>query len=261
MNPLKPHRGSHLPLLIKMVQITSGPILEVGSGAFSTPFLHWACFPDKRKIVTIENNPEYFSFANYYHNHGGYHTVICTEDLDSVDISGPWAIAFIDHDPPERRGVEIRRLKDCADYVVVHDTDSDRMKRYGFNADDIDVFRYAWHCKEVRPHTSVFSNKFKLHELRLDHKPPPGLGEFDVISDDYMRWALGTVRPYRRLSICRALSKIYEHTTNEEDRLLLRYASTIARHYIRKVEEYDPQWAFQLCPKYSDIKIAMKEDA
>ena len=243
---------------MRVLTRTPGPILEMGSGAFSTPFLHWSCFPSHRKIVTVENNPEYFPFARYYHNHGGYHTVICTEDLDSVDLSGPWGIAFVDHDPPERRGVDIVRLKDAAEYVVVHDTDSDRMKRYGFNADDISVFRYSWRYTDARPYTTVFSNKHDLRRFSLASSPVPALEEFDVISDEYMRWAESTVRSYRRLSICRALSKLYGKAESEEDKLLLRYASTIARHYIRKLEEFDPRWAFELCPRYSDIEKVMK---
>jgi hypothetical protein len=168
MNPLKPHRGSHLPVLMRVVGMTTGPIIEFGYGLFSTPYLHWACFANRRSIVTVENNPEYFRSVGYYHNHGGYHTVICTDDLDSVDVSGPWSVAFIDHDPPERRAVEMRRVKDCADYVVVHDTDAGRMAKYGFVADDLAVlYKYQWKCTESRPYTSVFSNKHDLSRFSI----------------------------------------------------------------------------------------------
>jgi hypothetical protein len=166
MNDLRPSRGSHLAVLIKLVNETTGPILEMGSGVCSTYFLHWACFPTNRKLVTCENKPEYYDFARRF----GYnfHTVHCTEDLDSLDLSGPWSIAFIDHEPPERRGVEVERLKDCADYIVVHDTDAKRMAAYGFNADLLNgLFKYKWRYKRGTPYTSVFSNRCDLSGLHI----------------------------------------------------------------------------------------------
>ena len=36
--------GTHLPVLMDIVSKTDGPILEIGTGVFSTPYLHWACF-------------------------------------------------------------------------------------------------------------------------------------------------------------------------------------------------------------------------
>jgi hypothetical protein len=166
MNPLRPHRGSHLPVLIKLVNETTGPIIEFGSGVCSTYFLHWACFATRRKLVTCENNKEYFDFAARFAD-PRYHTVLCVDDFDYVDGTGPWSIAFIDHEPPQRRGVEMRRMQDCADYVIVHDTDSGRMAAYGFDADSENKFKYSWRLAECRPYTSVFSNKIDLTGFSL----------------------------------------------------------------------------------------------
>jgi preprotein translocase subunit YajC len=58
--------GSHLPILIKLVEMTDGPILELGSGLFSTLFLHWACFLKKRKLVSYDNDEEFYkSISNF----------------------------------------------------------------------------------------------------------------------------------------------------------------------------------------------------
>ena len=51
--------SSHLPVLIKIMSITTGDVLEIGTGIYSTPFLHWACFGKKRNILSIENNDKY----------------------------------------------------------------------------------------------------------------------------------------------------------------------------------------------------------
>ena len=42
--------SSHLPVLIKLMAMTSGDVLEVGTGIYSTPFLHWACFSQGRNL-------------------------------------------------------------------------------------------------------------------------------------------------------------------------------------------------------------------
>ena len=52
----KPSDGSHLPVLIKMVLMTDGPILELGTGFFSTPVLHWLCAEKKRKLVSYDSS-------------------------------------------------------------------------------------------------------------------------------------------------------------------------------------------------------------
>ena len=82
---LHPNRGSHLPVLLKAVQLTNGPILELGSGVCSTTFLHWMCRPYKRRLVTYENNPDHYGFANKHK--ADFHEIHCIDDWDTVDLS------------------------------------------------------------------------------------------------------------------------------------------------------------------------------
>ena len=51
---------THIPMLIKTVNDTRGPVLEIGSGFFSTPLLHWICKYHNQEIITLEHNPEYY---------------------------------------------------------------------------------------------------------------------------------------------------------------------------------------------------------
>lgn len=88
---------------------------------------------------------------------------------------------------------------------------------------------------------------------------PPAPEELDVITDDYMRWAAEPVGDNRRLSICRALSRVYVETDDEDTRRLLRYASTLARHYILKLREYDREWADTFCPRVRDYDQVMRK--
>lgn len=165
MRPMKlnPNRGSHLPVLMKLFHITSfGPILELGSGIYSTAYLHWACYFTKRRLVTYENNPKYYNYALKYKS--DYHEIHCIDDWDSIDISEPWSIAFVDHSPGERRGMEIKRLLH-ADYVVAHDTENSEAIKYGYHK-ILNLFKYRYKFNEVRPHTTIFSNRFNVMHLK-----------------------------------------------------------------------------------------------
>ena len=99
MNPL---RGSHLPVLVRALKATSGPVVELGAGMYSTPILHTLCEAEGRKLVTYENDPEYFEWATHYQ--GSLHDVRKVDDWDDVDLASVnWAVAFVDHAPNERR--------------------------------------------------------------------------------------------------------------------------------------------------------------
>ena len=87
---------------------------------------------------------------------------------------------------------------------------------------------------------------------------PPTLEELNVVSDQYMRDAGSTIGGNRTLSVCRVLGHIYVNTEDEDLKLKLRYVSTIARYYIYKLREYDPEWVKSFCPRYRDYDKLMK---
>ena len=155
---LGPKRGSHLPVLMRAVEITEGPILELGSGLYSTTPLHWACYVAKRKLVTYESNPDFFDFLKAYET--DFHEVHCIDDWDAVDLSSPWSVAFVDHAPDRRRQHEVKRLLH-AEYVVAHDSEGRNDRKYQFSK-VIPLFKYEFEYKDAYPHTSVWSN---LHDV------------------------------------------------------------------------------------------------
>lgn len=152
------NRGSHLPILMKLISITDGPILELGCGMYSTSYLHYACYGNKRKLVTYEHNPDYFGFLKKCEN--DYHEIHCIDNWDSIDLSRHWSIAFVDHAPAERREHEIRRLTH-ADYVVAHDTENSQARKYGYPK-ILKLFKYRYKMSDFKPHTTVFSNKYDV---------------------------------------------------------------------------------------------------
>lgn len=152
--------GSHFPILIPIVQMTDGPILELGTGFYSTPLLHWMCAPTKRRIVSYESATPYFEVAKNYLT--DWHEVNFVENWANIDISQHWSIAFVDHGPGPQRKVEFARLANNADYVVVHDTEP-RSDRYYHFSEVAPLYKYRFDYDKVYPNTSVFSN---FHDLK-----------------------------------------------------------------------------------------------
>jgi hypothetical protein len=147
--------ASHLPVLIRLVGSTTGPVLELGTGAFSTPVLHWMCLPTGRRLVSYDDNGAYHRAAKKYRT--PWHEVTQVKSWDDAPIAEPWDVALVDHAPSLRRREEIRRLAHHARFIVVHDTDWYYEKDYGFKS-VFPYFRFNWEFTLIRPRTRVLSN-------------------------------------------------------------------------------------------------------
>ena len=112
--------GTHLPCLIQAFGKTKGDILELGTGVFSTPYLHYACTLSKRKLVSYENFQEWYDFMKTYENE--YHEVNFVEKYSDAKVDRLWDIVLIDQTPDPSRSEEIIRLKDLAKYIIIHDS-------------------------------------------------------------------------------------------------------------------------------------------
>ena len=153
--------GSHLPILIKIVGMTDGPILELGMGAYSTPYLHWVCFESKRKLVSYEGDKGCYEINKAYAS--DYHKVTFVEDWDTVDLSGHWSVALIDHEQ-DRRIHEISRLVNSVDYIVAHDSEGRWNRKYKYS-EIYSLFKYRYDFIKTRPFTVVLSNFKDLSNL------------------------------------------------------------------------------------------------
>ena len=161
--------SSHLPLLMEMVHRTDGPILELGSGHYSTPFLHWACCPTERRLVTLESNPKFFKLAAQFADE--WHTVDIVEDWDAYPLERPdghgsnWEIVFIDHDA-HRRAPDAIRVAQTANFVICHDTCGRAEKHYHYKSVS-PHYKYRYHFTKVRPRTTVLSNFVDVSRIGL----------------------------------------------------------------------------------------------
>lgn len=155
--------GSHLPLLIKAVNLTNGPIVEFGSGVNSTIFLHWACHSSKRKLLTLESDWKYHK--EYRKLRCDYHSVEHVRRWNDDLASGKWSVVLIDHHPREPKvNAGPLRSKDAirfvdSEYVIMHDSD-----HYDYSS-VYPNFKYKYIYTNTKPNTVVLSNVHKLESF------------------------------------------------------------------------------------------------
>lgn len=148
---IKKEYSTHMPVLIKLVQHTCGPIAELGSGLYSTPLLHWLCAEEKRPLVTYESIPGYYEQARKFSSRN--HTIRFVKNWNDIDIKTHWSVALIDQD--SERGKTALLLKNNTDFIILHDSEHENV--YGYDKVWPD-FKYRFDWKACKPWTSVVSN-------------------------------------------------------------------------------------------------------
>jgi hypothetical protein len=149
--------ATHLPALMRALALTDGPVLELGMGLFSTPYLHYACLLQNRYLLSIDSHASWvkqFLKAGYY---GPRHNINTVSDWDQAIIQESWDVALIDHSPSERRVVEIGRLANHAKYIIAHDSNGRYENQYHYST-IYPLFRYRTDWTGDGRHAVVLSN-------------------------------------------------------------------------------------------------------
>ncbi len=157
--------STFLPMLLEAMSRTSGDVLELGAGVFSTPVLHWMCEKQKRNLVTIENDPVWHRFTSKYFR-TNHHTFYKVNDWNEAEpyIKREWDVVLVDHSPSERRISEITLLADLAKYLVVHDSDPWKDREYHFSK-IYPLFKYKYNFDKADHQTAVLSNFFPVDDF------------------------------------------------------------------------------------------------
>jgi len=137
--PLEFSFGSHILPLVASLWITDGPILEMGSGWYSTPVFHRISLLQRRRALTAESNYQwlqhFFFFASDYHhiyyvNVSEDATPGLSDNINTVyswdDIGNQiedWDVVFIDQAPALRRKIDMERIRARSKLILVHDTE------------------------------------------------------------------------------------------------------------------------------------------
>ena len=156
--------GSHLPCLIKAVEKTGGDILELGTGIFSTPYLRYVAMLQDRKLVSVENFKPWYDFLLKYYENSKNHEMILVEKYADAPVDREWGIVLIDQTPDSSRAEEAIRLKDKAQYIVVHDSNPSNDRVTGYSK-IYPQFKYKtdWHGDHNR--ATVLSNFNNLKDF------------------------------------------------------------------------------------------------
>ena len=158
--------ASHVPILLNIALRTTGPILEFGCGFYSTLLLHEVACACNRQLLTTENNRDWLSRFLYLQNK--LHTFKFIENWRNFKepLKQNWGLIFIDHHPPLRRKEDIIRLRDNAEYIIVHDSDRPLYQyEKAFHA-----FKYQYDYTLLDPHTTVLSNGNNLEFLEKHYE-------------------------------------------------------------------------------------------
>jgi len=156
--------GSHLPVLTKIVNLTTGPIIELGVGLYSTPYLHYACYGSKRQLVSYDNSD---GWIRYFRDcRSDFHEINLITDWDKLQINDGADIVFVDHLPDFRRAVEAGRFANHAKFVILHDSEpqNDQHVRY---STIYPLFKYRFDYTACLPHTTVLSNFIDLSSFKI----------------------------------------------------------------------------------------------
>lgn len=163
--------GTHIHPLITAVMNTTGDVLEMGCGDFSTPLLHSICKIQNRKVVSTDTDKQWLSLFMDLHsmNHTFQYVPVYETNIpdhhqwDRVG-NQKWGVVFIDHRPGERRAIDIVRFKNDADIIVVHDTEN---PGYGYES-AFKYFKYRYDYKRYNVWTTLVSNKINVEKLFLE---------------------------------------------------------------------------------------------
>lgn len=171
--------GTHMTPLLTAVLNTTGPVLEFGCGDYSTPILNAVCKAQNRPLITTDTDRVWlnlfkdlelkngqgefshtFKYIKVFDN--DWDTNPKPEMWDSVGSEYPrYGVVFIDHRPGERRKVDIYRMKDNAEIIVVHDTET---KSYDYES-VFGFFKYRYDYIRYSTYTTVLSNTIDVRKL------------------------------------------------------------------------------------------------
>jgi len=148
-----------VPVLAACAAATSGPVLELGAGWYSTPLLASLC--RGRKVLSLESDMQTMqALQPVVSDTVQLRFVVDWAEAESIDKPG-WGLAVIDHKPPARRRIDLERLRDNAAVIVIHDS-SEPMYQL---EDVLKTFQFRRDYTKLQPHTTVVSNTVDLDEL------------------------------------------------------------------------------------------------
>lgn len=165
--------ATHQRFLLKAALRTSGAVLELGCGWYSTPILHEICIAYGRPLVSHDNDPVWLNaispnYKHPLHSFGKLDRVAWAED------DRHWGLVFVDHGPPPElprnsrgllnaldRAQAVLDLMDRTDVFVLHDTEEPVRWEYDWDK-VLPLFKYQVTDKGHPVQTTILSNRIDV---------------------------------------------------------------------------------------------------
>ena len=156
MRVLNNNYGTHIHPLTVAVLRTSGAVVELGMGDYSTPVLHEICKLQGRLMLSYEKDLTWLE--NFIDLESDSHKIRHNETWDEYPID--CGVVFVDQSPAEYRQKSIEKYRNFAKIIVVHDTEKKNFYGYDFSG-----FKYKYEYKRYRKETTLLSNHIDVSEL------------------------------------------------------------------------------------------------
>lgn len=161
--------GSHIPVLVKLIQHIDKPVVELGMGWNSTPLLHWMCKEKKIDIVSLETDPEWIKNFDSFKSKSHFIALVERDwNLFVIDSFIPYnelGLVFIDHRPARKRRSSVKFFADKADFILLHDSELADNPAYKYTS-IYGNFKYKYEYKSVgKPYTMILSNKYDIERI------------------------------------------------------------------------------------------------
>jgi hypothetical protein len=142
-------------MLVKYLLQTTGDVIELGSGNYSTPILHEITAHQGRRLETIDNNKDWLKLFKHFES--SLHTIQFIRRWNRFQPTKQYGLAFVDHaDPPTHpRWLQVEKLLPLAQTIIIHDTE-DPLYGYDKIMDRVDVIDS---CTQYKTHTLVLRPK------------------------------------------------------------------------------------------------------
>ncbi|CAF2503323.1 unnamed protein product [Rotaria sp. Silwood2] len=164
--PLDDNYGSHAIVLLAALYVSqSGPILELGMGATSTPLLHRLALKQKRFLLSADSDLRWINYFSSLTGNNTLHQLQYVEIKTEMGIEWAssnlayyknWTVVFIDHRPGPRRQFDLMGYSHQSDIVVLHDTEQSSLYKY---SQGLLLYRYQYRFTKLKPYTDALSSK------------------------------------------------------------------------------------------------------
>jgi hypothetical protein len=61
---LSKNETTFVELLIRVLRVSEGDVVELGTGTTSTPLLHWLCKDMDRRLISYENDIDFYNLLS-----------------------------------------------------------------------------------------------------------------------------------------------------------------------------------------------------